>query len=165
MYYALAVAAGLFVYWLYRRRSAGRSKVASNAAWLLLGSGTSWSMRSVVSEGFMLYDGPCQYPISNCVVASADNKLGTVYVLAADSVLLVDYEQFSRIKETAVKGAIFKPAGDLNSLLTMVAAILVICAAIYNFSQSSSMNAVLVQQQAQINKMVETLSRPMVIQK
>lgn len=160
-----AAAAVCFIVWLYRRRSAGRSKVNRRLVWLMLGSGSSWSFRPVTKEGFMLYDGPSQYPISDCVLADVDTRFGSVYVLAADSVVLVDYDQFSRIKETAVKGAIFKPAGDIQTLLTMVAAILVICAAIYNFSQSSSMNAILVQQQAQIDKIADTLSRPMVIQK
>lgn len=164
MYYALAAAVACFGFWLYRRRAAG-SKVVSRSCWLLLGSGTSWSMRSVTKEGFMLYDGPAEYPISDCILADVDSKLGAVYVLAASSVVLVDYEQFSRIKQTAVKGAIFKPAGDINSMLTMVGAILVICSAIYSYTQSSAINTTLINQQAQINKVVEILSKPMVVQK
>lgn len=164
--YAFAAAAVVMLgWWLYRRFNAKSSKVATSKVWLLLGSGTSWSMRQVTKEGFMLYDGPAQFPITDCVLADVDAKLGLVYVLAASGVDLVDYEQFSRIKETAIKGAIFKPAGDISTLLSMVGAVLVICAAIYSFTQSSSINSTLVQQQAQINKVVETLSKPLVVQK
>lgn len=162
MQYAILSAAACFGLWLFFRRSAVRSRVKSTRVWLLLGSGTSWSMRSVKQEGFMLYDGPAQFPISDCVLASVDSKLGAVYVLAASSIVLVDYEQFSRIKETAVKGAIFKPSGDINSLLTMVAAILVICAAIYQYTLSSGINATLIQQQAQINQVLQSVDRLMV---
>lgn len=164
MWYALAAAVACFGLWLYRRRAAG-TKFSGRSYWLLLGSGTSWSMRKVKKEGFMLYDGPSQFPISDCVLADVDSKFGSVYVLAASSVVLVDYEQFSRIKETAVKGAIFKPSGDIMTLLTMVGAVLVICSAIYSYTQSSAINATLVQQQAQINKVLEIVSKPMVIAK
>lgn len=164
MWYALVAAAVCFIFWLYRKR-AGRSKVVTNRALLLLGSGTSWSMRQVTREGFMLYDGPSQYPISDCILADVSAKLGAVYVLAADSVVLVDYEQFSRIKETAVKGALFKAGGDLNHLIQIVASVLVIVAAVYSFMQTSAVNGSLVQQQAQINKLTEILSKPLVVAK
>lgn len=157
-----AVAVVLFGIWFYRKRSK-KSKVQSVDAWLLLGSGLSWSMRQVKKEGFMLYDGPSQFPITDCVLADVNAEFGAVYVLAAEADLLVDYEQFSRIKESAVKGALFKPAGDMNGLLQMVGAILVICAAIYSFSQTSAIGGALVQQQAQINKITETLSKPLVV--
>lgn len=165
MFYALAAAVACVGIWFYRRRAAGVSKVTSRMCWLLLGSGSSWSMREVKKEGFMLYDGPAQFPISDCILADVDSSLGAVYVLAADSVVLVDYEQFSRIKQTAVKGAIFKPSGDINQLLTMVGAVLVICSALYSFTQSSAINATLVQQQAQINKVLDIVSKPLVVQK
>lgn len=164
MYLALAAAVACFGFWFYRRRAIG-SKIATRSGLLLLGSGTSWSARVVRKEGFMLYDGPSQFPVSDCILVDVDAKLGFIYVLVADSVVLVDYEQFSRIKSTAVKGAIFKPAGDINSMLMMVGAILVICSAIYNFSESSKINTTLINQQAQINKVVDILSRPMVVQK
>lgn len=157
MWYAFAAAAACFAIWLYRKRAGRRVRV--DRAWLLLGAGTSWSMRAVVREGFMLNDGPAQFPISDCILASSSTKLGEVYVLAADSVVLVDYEQFSRIKETAVKGALFKPGGDLNHLIQIVASVLVIVAAVYSFMQTSAVNGALVQQQAQINKMTEAMER------
>jgi len=163
VWYAFAAAAVCLGVWLWRRYSAGR-KGRSVRGCLLLGSGTSWSMRAVVREGFMLYDGPSQFPISDCILASVDRKLGEVYVLAADSVVLVDYEQFCRIKETAVKGALFKPGGDFNHMLQLVASVLVIVAAIYSYWQTSAVNGALVQQQAQINKMTEALERVRVLE-
>lgn len=163
--YFAAAAVAMFGWWLYRRFKSKSSRVSTSKVWLLLGSGTSWSMRSVQREGFMLYDGPAQFPVTDCQLVDVDSKLGVVYVLAASGVDLVDYEQFSRIKETAIKGAIFKPAGDITTLLNMVGAVLVISAAIYSFTQSSSISSTLVQQQAQINKVVEMLSKPLVVAK
>lgn len=163
MLYAAAAGLLLLALWFHRRSAVKRTKVTH--CWLMLGSGTAWSMRSVTRDGFMLHDGPSVYPISNCVLASVDESFGQVYVLAAASVNLVDYEQFSRIKITAVKGAIFKPAGDLMHLLSMVGAVLVISAAIYSYTQSSAINSILVAQQSQINDITEILSKPLVVAK
>lgn len=154
---------GLLVYLAYKRFKPAKKAAAAAPVWLLLGSGSAWSLRSVRVEGYSLYDNEAEYPLLACQLIDTD--IGKIYMFAADAVQLADYELFSSLKRKNIKGALFKPAGDMVTMLQTVGAVLVISAAIYSYTQTSGISGTLVKQQAQLDKVTELLSKPLVIAK
>lgn len=153
-----AVAGAMAAAWFYRRSP-------SLPFYILFYDGSAYSIqRAKLTKSGNLAAASIEYSLGVLRLADGAEALGMrLYVLAAEPMALADHRSLERSRKSIITGALFKPGGDMVQLMQMLGAAAVLGCSIYMFMVIGNVSQSLADQKTVIEKVQETLSRPLVV--
>ena len=113
------ISGGLLAIYVVRH---GWLNLAGRGCYLLLWNGASWRLRPARDvAGAVVCDG-IEYPYSIATPVEHSDLL--IYVVASEPLALADHERFERARVSVLRGALFRPGGDLVNWARVAALII-----------------------------------------
>lgn len=135
------LAGGLLVAYASRRGWLALHRV--QGCYVAIWNGASWRLRSgVAGDGGVLVDG-VEY--SYDVATPVEHEGLLLYIIAAEPLALADHERFERARVSVLKGALFRPGGDLVNWARVAALILPVVISVLIWMRLGDMQSTLTQ--------------------
>lgn len=135
----LAFLSGVFLAVFAVRR--GWLSFGSRGCYVAIWNGASWRLRrGVAGSGGVVVDG-VEYAYDVAVPVQCGDLL--LYVIAAEPLALADHERFERARVSVLKGALFRPGGDLVNWARVAATIIPVVMSVLIWMRMGDMQSVL----------------------